>query len=56
MEKDLLKTNKETKTVVQFLTEEERVAQQEYDFTVRERGYRADPMNVLLFRMKSPVT
>ncbi len=27
--------------------EEERAAQQEYDFTVRELGYRMDPMNVL---------
>jgi hypothetical protein len=27
--------------------EEERMAQQEYDFTVRELGYRTDPMNVL---------
>ncbi len=27
--------------------EEERAAQQEYDFTVRELGYRTDPMNVL---------
>jgi len=27
--------------------EEQRAAQQEYDFTVRELGYRTDPMNVL---------
>jgi hypothetical protein len=27
--------------------EAERTAQQEYDFTVRELGYRSDPMNVL---------
>ena len=27
--------------------EAERAAQQEYDFTVRELGYRTDPMNVL---------
>lgn len=29
------------------LPEEEREAQREYDFTVRELGYRTDPMNVL---------
>jgi hypothetical protein len=27
--------------------EEERAAQQAYDYTVRELGYRTDPMNVL---------
>jgi hypothetical protein len=29
------------------LPEEQRAAQQQYDFTVRELGYRTDPMNVL---------
>jgi hypothetical protein len=31
--------------------EEERAAQQKYDFTVRELGYRTDPMNVLTQRI-----
>jgi len=31
--------------------EEERAAQQEYDFAVRELGYRTDPMNVLTQRI-----
>ena len=46
-----MKRNKETKMIMQFLSEEERAAQQEYDFTVRELGYRTDPMNVLPQRM-----
>jgi hypothetical protein len=33
------------------LPEEQRDAQQEYDFTVRELGYRTDPMNVLTQRI-----
>ncbi len=29
------------------MPEEQRTKQQEYDYTVRELGYRTDPMNVL---------
>ncbi len=32
------------------LPESERLAQQQYDYTVRELGYRTDPMNVLAMR------
>jgi hypothetical protein len=32
----------------------ERLAQQEYDHTVRELGYRTDPMNVLAQRFFGP--
>ena len=33
------------------LPEDQRIAQQKYDFTVRELGYRTDPMNVLTQRI-----
>jgi Red chlorophyll catabolite reductase (RCC reductase) len=37
--------------VAEELPEERRIAQQKYDFTVRELGYRLDPMNVLTQRI-----